>query len=92
VTLNAVNCIIKDNNRIDLWRSLLVQAIEIVNQGNPASSQMGYTDQAMVGCFVAVFFKKSLIYRMKQDSMAPCKVKVGMKGTAGNKGAVCIRF
>ena len=46
----------------------------------------------MVGCYVAVFFKKALSTKLKQKSLAPCKIKVGAKGAAGNKGAVCIRF
>mmetsp|Transcript_16961 Transcript_16961/g.26122 ORF Transcript_16961/g.26122 Transcript_16961/m.26122 type:complete len:255 (-) Transcript_16961:149-913(-) len=46
----------------------------------------------MVGCYIAVFFRKRMSRYLRQKSLAPCKVKVGARGTAGNKGAVCIRF
>ena len=55
-------------------------------------AQLFYTDYSMVGLYLAVFFKKGLSTHLKQKSLAPCKVKVGARGTAGNKGAVCIRF
>lgn len=54
--------------------------------------QLQYTDQTMVGLYVAVFFKRRVIDLIMPSSLAPCRVKVGVKGTTGNKGAVCIRF
>ena len=53
---------------------------------------MEFVDQSMVGCYVAVFFKKGLKNKLKDKSISTCKIKVGAKGMAGNKGAVCIRL
>ena len=102
--LNAKNCLIKDNKRIQQWRDILVKTVGKANENNILNSGEDYTDEqiedcqlfftdcSMVGCYVAVFFKKSLSSKLKQKSLALCRVKVGVKGTAGNKGAVCIRF
>ena len=54
--------------------------------------ELKYTDKCMVGCFVALFFKKKLLSRIKEKSFQFCKIKAGLLGRAGNKGAVCLRF
>jgi hypothetical protein len=46
----------------------------------------------MVGCYVAVFFRKRISKRISEQSFQFCKVKAGILGRAGNKGAVCFRF
>lgn len=51
-----------------------------------------FIDKSMVGCYIAVFVKRNLTARIKTMSFQNCKVKTGVYGTTGNKGAVCIRF
>ena len=103
VPLNAMNVMKKDHKRIEQWRALLVEALDLVNteiiskqekqkQEELFEQQLVYTDQTMVGCYIAVFFKKRLMNLIKPKSLQLCKVKSGTMGTTGNKGAVCVRF
>ena len=46
----------------------------------------------MVGCYMAFFFKNKLKNRIDEQSLQFCKIKAGILGRAGNKGAVCLRF
>lgn len=82
VTLNAKNCFIKDNKRIDLWRSKLTKALDAVNAKELAKRKQGknseddlleqqfvYTDKCMVGCYLAVFLKRKLAGRLKPKSL-----------------------
>jgi len=46
----------------------------------------------MVGCYVAVFIRKRVSKRITKESFQFCKIKAGILGRAGNKGAVCLRF
>ena len=46
--------------------------------------------QAMVGCLIVVFAKKSIFSRIKR--VASSKVRTGMSGSTGNKGGVAVRF
>ena len=41
---------------------------------------------------MAVFFKKRISKRISEESFQFCKIKAGILGRAGNKGAVCFRF
>jgi len=44
----------------------------------------------MVGCFIALFVKAKLLGRIRD--LKTTKIKTGLGGSAGNKGAVVVRF
>lgn len=44
----------------------------------------------MVGCFIGFFVKQKLLSRIKE--LKTTKIKTGLGGSAGNKGAVIVRF
>ncbi len=44
----------------------------------------------MVGCFIGLFVKAKLLSRM--TDLKTTKIKTGMGGGTGNKGAVIVRF
>ena len=58
----------------------------------PDEDEFAWADKSMVGCYVGVFFRKSLLSRIDSSSFEYCKVKDGVFGQTGNKGAVCVRF
>jgi len=45
----------------------------------------------MVGCFIGLFVKNKLLAGRFRD-IKTTKIKTGLSGSAGNKGAVIIRF
>lgn len=104
VPLNAKNCLLKDTKRLELWRTMLVEALEVCRakriskKGHRFSDDemfeeaLVYLDRSMVGCYIAVFFKRKLAGRLKPKSLQLCRVKAGALGATGNKGAVCVRF
>lgn len=82
VTLNAKNCLIKDSKRIELWRSMLTQAIDVVTKNNMkqtsskwnsedlmSENQFVYTDKNMVGLYISCFIKRNLMARLKPKSL-----------------------
>lgn len=44
----------------------------------------------MVGCLILGFVRQEVSHRIKR--VDKCRVKTGMKGKTGNKGAVLLRF
>ena len=46
--------------------------------------------KVMVGCFIGLFVKQKLLGRMKE--LRATKIKTGLGGSSGNKGAVIVRF
>jgi synaptojanin len=44
----------------------------------------------MVGCFIGLFVKTKILSRMRD--LKTTKIKTGIGGSAGNKGAVIVRF
>lgn len=46
--------------------------------------------KAMVGCFIGLFVKQKLLSRIKD--IKTTKIKTGLGGSSGNKGAVVVRF
>lgn len=48
------------------------------------------TDKGMVGLYMCLFVKHSLISRISDIQL--CKIKTGVWGSSGNKGAVLARF
>ena len=48
------------------------------------------TAKSMVGCFIGVFAKIKMLARI--SDLKSTKIKTGVGGSAGNKGAVIVRF
>ena len=46
--------------------------------------------KSMVGCFIGLFVKAKLLSRIRE--LKTTKIKTGLGGSAGNKGAVVVRF
>lgn len=46
--------------------------------------------KSMVGCFIGLFVKAKILSRMRE--LKTTKIKTGMGGGTGNKGAVIVRF
>jgi synaptojanin len=46
--------------------------------------------KSMVGCFIGLFVKAKLLSRIRD--LKSTKIKTGLGGSAGNKGAVILRF
>ncbi len=46
--------------------------------------------KSMVGCFIGLFVKAKILSRMRD--LKTTKIKTGMGGGTGNKGAVILRF
>ena len=46
--------------------------------------------KCMVGCFIGLFVKQKLLGRIRD--LKTTKIKTGLGGNAGNKGAVVVRF
>lgn len=73
------------------WENLLRNAIENVsNVKDPDERFVWVIAKAMVGCFIGLFVKQKLLGRIKE--LKTTKIKTGLGGSAGNKGAVIVRF
>lgn len=46
----------------------------------------------MVGCFIGLFVKNRLIKTNRFKDIYATKIKTGLGGSSGNKGAVIVRF
>ena len=46
--------------------------------------------KSMVGCFIGLFVKQKMLSRIRD--LKTTKIKSGFGGSAGNKGAVIVRF
>ncbi len=73
------------------WEKLLRQAIEsISNTRDPDERYVWVIAKSMVGCFIGLFVKQKLLSHIKD--LKTTKIKTGLGGSAGNKGAVIVRF
>ena len=73
--LNAKNVFISDKKRVESWRVLLKEALEKVNAKRNMNNksiqeiqdeELIFTDKCMVGCYVAVFFRKRISKRIPE--------------------------
>lgn len=48
--------------------------------------------KSMVGCFIGLFVKRKLLQGNRIKDLMATKIKTGLGGSAGNKGAVIVRF
>ena len=46
--------------------------------------------KSMVGCFILLIVKSELAHKVR--GLNSCRIKTGMGGNAGNKGAVVLRL
>ncbi len=69
------------------WRAILQDAIR---KAHPSSKYVWLTEKGMVGLYLCMFVKHSLISRISEIQL--CKIKTGIWGSSGNKGAVIVRF
>ena len=93
VKLNAFS-ILQGTNRTKMneWEQLLRLAIEATSprDTDPKERYVWVIAKSMVGCFIGLFVKQKLLGRIKELQTA--LIKTGLKGSAGNKGAVIVRF
>ena len=81
----------KNAHKMAEWEALLRSAIESVSDTkDPDERFVWVIAKSMVGCFIGLFVKQKLLSRIKE--LKTTKIKTGLGGSAGNKGAVIVRF
>lgn len=87
--------VLKGKNRTSIkeWEQLLSNTIQHISDRMSNDQQEKYVfviAKSMVGCFIGLFVKAKMLSRMRD--LKTTKIKTGMGGGAGNKGAVIVRF
>ena len=94
----------KDKQKLDEWHSLIMAAIQHILKEKLENKMYKEEEQyymeyvpiskTLVGLYLFVAFKRQLVHTklIKQKDVFVEKVKSGMYGNTGNKGAVLIRF
>src|SRR5688500_17719513 len=94
VSLNARNVFSfsgKNRTRVKEWEQLLSLTINQISDTKSAEDKYVFViAKAMVGCFIGLFVKAKLLSRIRD--LKTTKIKTGLGGSAGNKGAVVVRF
>ncbi len=78
------------------WEQILRQAIEEVmknkddSQDDPDDRYVWVIAKSMVGCYIGLFVRQKLLSRI--TDLKTTKIKTGLGGSSGNKGAVIVRF
>lgn len=82
----------KDKNRVNEWQQILSNVVEHIQKDEKDVSEryIFVTAKSMVGLFIAVFVKAKMLGRIRD--LKSTKIKTGAGGSAGNKGAVIVRF
>ena len=87
VKLNAKNVMIANNDKIQqMWADFMLRVLNenITDKYNRLKSK------DLVGVYMIVFVKDSILHRIKK--VQSDNVKTGLGGKLGNKGAVIIKF
>lgn len=84
--LNAKN-ILGDENRKNKWMEFIVSE---ANLAYPIGGYKCIASSYLVGLLLVVLCKNTVAGSI--DKIRETSVKVGLRGYAGNKGAVCVRF
>ncbi len=63
---------------------------EALRKSYPANNYVWLTDKGMVGLYICLIIKSTLIGRISDLHLS--KIKTGIWGSSGNKGAVIMRF
>ncbi|CDW90862.1 domain and endonuclease exonuclease phosphatase family protein [Stylonychia lemnae] len=83
----------KNKTRMNEWEQLLRSAIEVAsNTKDPMERYVWVIAKSMVGCFIGLFVKRKLLEHNRIKDLMATKIKTGLGGSAGNKGAVIVRF
>ena len=87
--------VLKGKNRTTIkeWEQLLSNTIMHISDKMSNDQQEKYVfviAKSMVGCFIGLFVKAKILSRMRE--LKTTKIKTGMGGGTGNKGAVIVRF
>jgi hypothetical protein len=81
----------KNRTKMNEWEQLLRAAIEVASDTkDPDERYVWVIAKSMVGCFIGLFVKQKLLGRIKD--LKTTKIKTGLGGSGGNKGAVIVRF
>lgn len=84
----------KNKSKMNEWELILRNAIETASlQAHTQDLEEKYVwvvAKVMVGCFIGLFVKHKLLQRITE--LKTTKIKTGLGGSAGNKGAVIVRF
>ncbi len=59
-------------------------------QKDPQERYVWVVAKSMVGCYIGLFVKQKLLSRI--TDLRTTKIKTGLGGSSGNKGAVIVRF
>lgn len=74
------------------WEKLLKESIEALYSTEDPNEQFYWViAKSMVGCFIGLFMKKRLLTERFKE-LKTTKIKTGLGGSTGNKGAVILRF
>ena len=93
VQLNAMNMLQGENQaKMNEWEQLLRSAIEFatLDVKDPEERYVWVVAKSMVGCYIGLFVKHKLLSRI--TDLKTTKIKTGVWGSSGNKGAVMVRF
>lgn len=81
----------KNRTRIKEWEQLLSLTITFISENKLEGDKYVFVvAKSMVGCFIGLFVKAKLLSRIRD--LKSTKIKTGLGGSAGNKGAVILRF
>lgn len=73
------------------WEQLLRLSIELsTDRRDPDERYVWVIAKSMVGCYIGLFVKQRLLSRVTE--LKATKIKTGLGGSSGNKGAVIVRF
>ena len=92
VKLNAMSIFQgKNRTKIGEWEQLLRSTIDFIYKTRDPDEQFVWViAKSMVGCFIGLFIKSKVFKRVKD--VHATKIKTGLGGSSGNKGAVIVRF
>lgn len=81
----------KNQTKVAEWEQLIRSTIaSIFSYGDPEEQYVWVIAKSMVGCLIGLLVKNRLFKRLKD--LHATKIKTGLGGSSGNKGAVIVRF
>jgi len=91
VDLNSTNLLIKSNTeKKDSLKTIIFNLLKTTLQGSTADKYQLMKELDLIGLYVLVFVKSSLINYIKNFDYQI--IKTGLKGAFGNKGSLLLRF
>ena len=94
VKLNAMSIFGgKNKTKLAEWEQLIRSTIESIYKSRDPDEQFVWViAKAMVGCFIGLLVKNRLFKTERLKDLYATKIKTGLGGSSGNKGAVIVRF